>query len=123
MTIHRRDPLISAPMPGNEDRDEQRQRDDEDRDRQVAEVAEVDAHCDDHPDEADPGPDELLEALRRGIGVVEVRAHARCRIDHDDADGRERHRGEEEGVGRLVPLASHPAAWARRGDPTRASRR
>ena len=98
---------------GDEHGDQQRQRDDEDRDGEVAQVPEVDAAGDEQADQADAGPHDLLHPLRRRVRAVEVRAHARRRVHHHDADGAERHHGQQERVGRIVPLAAHAAA--RRG--------
>ncbi len=62
------------------------------------------------PDQADRRPHDLLHPLRRRIGVAEVRAHARGRVNHHDAEGGQRDDGQQETEGRVVPLAAHPAA-------------
>jgi hypothetical protein len=70
MTIQRRDPLISVPMPGDEHGHQQGEGDDEERDGQVAQVAEVEPARDEEPGETDPRPDQLLEALPAGSALL-----------------------------------------------------
>ena len=83
-------------------------RDDEGTHRDQPQVAVVDAHDEDHDDGTQYAPQRLRADDREGI-LVEQRVCARARVDHQDAEGGQRHDREEQHPVRFVAFALRTA--------------